>query len=450
MDINIVIYMLTSVYPGFMSGIIIAEGLFVFRLRRRRLFVLRLVTGLVILAALIFLVTCLQQLVPNTPVLGSLPYLMFFAFTVVIMAACFDSPFKILLLCGISAYCLQNLTYRVMSLFEITGVIYRLSLKVGSYFAAYHIVSVPVIAAVYAAAYFLFVRRMNAKGLENVYSFNVLVVSALSLCVTLLLCAYANLYWWQYELSIIVYCFTILSNIFILVILSGMLVNAGLRSEITVIRRLWEQDKRQYELAKENVDIINVKCHDLKHKIQSLRLSESGISADELKEIEKSTAIYDSTVKTGCIPIDVLLTEKSLICLKRGIKLTCMADCSGLWYLSESELYSLFGNMLSNAINAVGEIKDVGRRVIDLTVKRVAGMTMIECLNYTEGGLVLKNGLPQTTARDKTVHGFGTKSMSMLVKKYGGEIYFSHENGVFGLKILLLERQSCLSPSAAA
>ncbi len=437
-------------YFLFLLQLVLPEIMLVFALRRKKLFILRLICGVLTLSALTVLIAFLQPFIPDYPLLGALPYFVLFAFTIVIMKMCFDCPIKILVLCGVAAYSLQNMLYRVMSLFEITGTVWRFSQVVGNYNLAYWLIYAPVLLTAYVAAYFLFVRRIHAKGIENIYSRNVMFISAVTLSITLVLCSYTNAYWWQYQLSIVNYCFTILSNLFVITIISGMFENVGLRNEISAVRRLWEQDKRQYELAKENIDIINIKCHDLKHKIQSLRLSESGISAEELKEIENCTAIYDGTVKTGCASIDVLLTEKSLICIKRGIKLTCMADCSGLWHLSESELYSLFGNMLSNAINAVVGIDDLNRRIIDLTVKRIAGMTMIDCLNYTEGGLIIKDGFPQTTEADKSVHGFGTKSMSMLVKKYGGEIYFSQENGVFSLKIMLPEKLSSSRAATAA
>ena len=52
-----------------------------------------------------------------------------------------------------------------------------------------------------------------------------------------------------------------------------MFENVKLKSDLETIRQLWEQDRRQYEAAKENIDLINIKCHDLKHKIKALRLS---------------------------------------------------------------------------------------------------------------------------------------------------------------------------------
>ena len=240
-------------------------------------------------------------------------------------------------------------------------------------------------------------------------------------------------------MSIINYCFTILGNVFVIAIISGMFENLGLKNEIATIRQLWLQDKRQYEIAKENIDLINIKCHDLKHKIRAIRNGADASDA-ELKEIENAVAIYDSVVHTGCDPIDVVLTEKSLICAKRNIKLSCMADGSGLAFMNESELYSLFGNMLTNAVNAVCKLADESARVIDLTVLRNAGLSMIHCINYFDGEIAFDGELPKTDKQDASEHGFGMKSMRMLVKKYGGEMFLTAENGVFDLKIVIPER----------
>lgn len=451
MNFELVIYYFSNVYPGFILQLLLAEALFVFKLKRKKFFWIRLVAGIVILAGLTFLLSCVQPLLPENVLLGALPYFIIFAFSVVIMKMCFEKQWKILILCGVAAYCLQNIVYRIGSLFEISGVIWRLYLAIGNYQGAYFIVSLPLMALVYGILYFLFVRRINEKDLENIYSRNVLLISAVTLGVTIILCGYTNSFWWQsFELSIINYCFSVLSNVFIITILSGMFENVKLKSDLETIRQLWEQDRRQYEAAKENIDLINIKCHDLKHKIKALRLADGEISASELKELEKAVEIYDSKIKTGCKPIDVLVSEKSLICIKRGIKLTCMADGSGFGHIGESDLYSLFGNMLSNAIEAVNDIENEDKRIIDLTVKRVAGVIMINCINYFNGELVIKGGVPLTTHADKAFHGFGVKSMQLLVKKYGGELYFTAEDGVFDLKIMLPERAKSNSLTARA
>ena len=51
--------------------------------------------------------------------------------------------------------------------------------------------------------------------------------------------------------------------------------------------------------------------------------------------------------------------------------------------------------------------------------------------------MVFVNGLPQTTKEDSTNHGYGTKSMKIIVQKYKGEIKFAIKGNVFLVSIIL-------------
>ena len=47
------------------------------------------------------------------------------------------------------------------------------------------------------------------------------------------------------------------------------------------------------------------------------------------------------------------------------------------------------------------------------------------------------DGLPLTTNSDKDYHGFGMKSMKMIVGGYGGELSATASDGIFKLQIIL-------------
>ena len=54
--------------------------------------------------------------------------------------------------------------------------------------------------------------------------------------------------------------------------------------------------------------------------------------------------------------------------------------------------------------------------------------------------LRLENGLPVTSKQDRLNHGFGTRSMQLLVEKYGGELTFQQEADVVNIYMLLPSR----------
>ena len=54
-----------------------------------------------------------------------------------------------------------------------------------------------------------------------------------------------------------------------------MFRSSAMQKEMQALNFLWNEQKAQYMLARENIDLINRKCHDLKHQIRALR-GESG------------------------------------------------------------------------------------------------------------------------------------------------------------------------------
>lgn len=210
-----------------------------------------------------------------------------------------------------------------------------------------------------------------------------------------------------------------------------------LATEREVERRMAAERERQYELSRANIDAINVKCHDIKHQIRSL--ADGGRVADgqALEDLAAEIAIYDSTVKTGNPALDVILTEKGLVCSGEKITLAVIADGRALECLEPQEIYSLFGNALDNAIEAVRGIEEPERRLISLNVRRSGTMCVINVENSCDVAPAFRDGLPVTTKADAGSHGFGTRSMRGIVERHGGVLSFGCEDGVFHVDALL-------------
>lgn len=210
-----------------------------------------------------------------------------------------------------------------------------------------------------------------------------------------------------------------------------------LATEREVERRMAAERERQYQLSRKNIDAINVKCHDIKHQIRSL--ADGGRVADgrALEDLAAEIAIYDSTVKTGNPALDVILTEKGLVCSGEKITLAVIADGRALECLEPQEIYSLFGNALDNAIEAVRGIEEPERRLISLNVRRSGTMCVINVENSCDVAPAFRDGLPVTTKADAGSHGFGTRSMRGIVERHGGVLTFGCEDGIFHVDALL-------------
>ena len=189
--------------------------------------------------------------------------------------------------------------------------------------------------------------------------------------------------------------------------------------------RLLAERERQYRLSRENIEAINIKCHDIRHQIR--HLADSGASV----------------VETGNEALDTILTEKSLTCSGEGIVLTVMADGAALGFMAPADIYALFGNALDNAIEAVRRVDDPERRTITLSVRRAGGMVAVGVENYfATAPRFSADGLPQTSKSDSANHGFGTRSMRAIAQRYGGSLHAGTQDEIFYLNVLLAVPES--------
>ena len=206
------------------------------------------------------------------------------------------------------------------------------------------------------------------------------------------------------------------------------------RAEIEVMDQVLAENRRQYETMKANIDLVNLRCHDLRHQLDKLqsRLTESEISA-----LREAIDLYDSNVKTGNEVLDVVLYSAMLKCMDNGISFTSMAEGECLSFMRTRHIYALFSNALDNAVEAVMRVSNPEKRVISLHVRRLSGAVEIAVMNYYEGEIKFRNDLPQTVKSDGRHHGFGTSSMQYIVNQYGGTMKISAKDSVYLLEIRL-------------
>lgn len=235
-------------------------------------------------------------------------------------------------------------------------------------------------------------------------------------------------------LTTIISIYNIFCYIFTLAVEYGLFQRKKLTNKKIILEHLIHNQENQYKLAKENVEMINIKCHDMKHQI--LRLTNQ-ITPEAVQEMEDIINIYDSSLKTGNDTLDIFLTEKKLLCKKKYIKLDCIVNGQCLSFMQPSDIYSLFGNALDNSVEALCQIEDIEKRIIGLSVKEQLGMIIIHFENFCEQNLQFSNELPHTTKSDTNYHGFGLKSIQMIAEKYGGNMSVLIQDQVFNLNIII-------------
>lgn len=213
---------------------------------------------------------------------------------------------------------------------------------------------------------------------------------------------------------------------------------SAIKQELAALKRIWHQQKQQYQLSRETIAIINRKCHDLKHQVAAMRaMADSEERERYLSEIEGSVRIYDSIFQTGNEVLDTVLTEKSLTCEAGGIVFSCIVDGKSLAFLDPVDLYSMLGNALDNAIEGVRQLEEREKRLIDVLIRTENKLLLIQIVNPAAGPITFRDGLPASTKGDDGYHGFGLKSIRYTAQKYGGFLTVNLEHGCFVLRVLL-------------
>lgn len=295
-----------------------------------------------------------------------------------------------------------------------------------------------VSAALLAVGYVLFARPLH--GTLERYGGSprlVMVFVGVMLCVDVFSCQldyYAGLG----EVSSGAYALTMLTRmlmcVFVLVLLDDIVNRELAERDDAMLRGMLRQQRSQLESDKVTIDLINVKAHDIKRQLSLLG---NRISQDEIDELSRTVGLYDASAHTGNEALDVLLTNRALVCGQHGIAFERVVDGTALGFMRPTDVYALVGNAVDNAIEAVERLDGGAERYVRLTVRRDRGMALIHVENPFAGQVRFVDGLPRTSKDDTRNHGFGTRSMRMIAQRYGGAMTMTAQRGVFLVNIVL-------------
>lgn len=419
----------------FVGELLLATSVYVFKLRRRNHFWLWLVLCLSCFIGFAYSWSLIPYINSVTSIIFSILFF-FIAFFGLIgsLMACFKVNIQAAMFLGTAGYAMQHFTYKLIQI--VIGSIEKgipsfVDNNYGIYgiYASFVIISLPIF-------YNMFGKKIHNNETLIIEDSRLLIISIiLIICTVILNLIYESFVKVSNLTLFIVGClFDMVCCFLTLFIEFEMLKSKEISEAYIQMKTIWESEKKQLEISKENMDYMKILAHDLKHELNESTLL---ISKDKVNELNRRIAAFSNSIKTGNDILDLVIAERTLIVQKENINLSIIADGSVLSNMKQSDCYSLFMNIMDNAIDAVKELpKD--QREISLAVRESMGMILIHEVNPFQGTLNFKDGLPQTTKRDSMYHGFGTKSIKGIVDSYSGDCEISiKDNNIYVLNILL-------------
>ena len=416
---------------GFMAQIYIPTIIMLFSQKRRERFILRVILFSLLFFASTYLIPFrpFEQMHVNyvwTVVWTVLGYSIHFIVLVFCMYGAFKINFKECLFICVMAYNIQHATFALSRIFEISFEAYRKMPFV--YMAVQWIPNIGVS--------LLFTYRIKEFEGFRLRSETVLYVALLALLVDIIISDIADV---PTEPNVFVYCFysaTIVGCVVLLIMQFNNLRQNKLLSVLNHTKKMWEEDRKLYEMTKEHVQTFAMKVHDIKHFVASLTGS---IDQKELEKIDDILSGVGQTYlyTTGSLPLDVIINLKSNACANKKISFNFIGDGSLLDFMDEDDIYALFGNILDNAIEATSELNE-SKRIIHLSFfEDEKDEIIITSENYFSGKYLQENAVLLTTKKDKKNHGYGLQSINYIARKYHGNFKYSIENEQFFLVVTL-------------
>ena len=214
------------------------------------------------------------------------------------------------------------------------------------------------------------------------------------------------------------YCLTLLY------LQTELFKKSAMQKEMDALNLLYDRQRKQYQIARQNVQIINRKCHELKVQIADLRrMAPNAALQQSLNEAEAAARQYDASTQTGSEVLDVVLTEKSMLCEAHHISINNVADGTCLHFMDPADLYALFANALDHAIELTRKLPEPEKRMIDLLVCRRQGFAVLNIISAVPDGPD-----PGRETCDEL------KIVKRIIQKYNGFLTTESNGGFFAIK----------------
>ncbi len=209
------------------------------------------------------------------------------------------------------------------------------------------------------------------------------------------------------------------------------------------LREAYEEqrlERAQYELLDSSSKLLQAWKHDNRNHLQTiLQLNESK-KYDECRQYitQLIDGIHQDSleINTGNPVIDAILSLKKIEAEKAGIAFSyeLYIPPADRFPISNLQLSSLLGNLMSNAIEAGSAISDA---YISLRIQLLRSNLLIEIKNSSTGAYNYDTDRQLRSTKKDAGHGIGLKKVKKIVEEAGGFCRIQPESDNFLVSILL-------------
>lgn len=357
---------------------------------------------------------------------------------IVLIYFCFKSSFKSSIFHGVILCILQIISEFLTA--YITSLIYSISFQnsIDNHFEIGVVLS--------RILYFLFsnflskisVKETNVKTWGKWFALSLLPLSSIYVIIVMkIITDSIALKSYQNILIIISISFLLVINIIIYFVYEQAEKNNQKLLELELTNQKNDIDMQYLNLIEKKNETMNVMAHDYKnHMIAISSMSNQAEIKNYIDNMLGEITKYNQIGKTKNKFLDIILSKYMDICNSKGIEFETHILNDNLNFINDFDLSTLFNNILDNAVEAASKstVKFINLEIVNsLTFHHK--ITVINSSDIEPTG---KNGDLITTKKNKSFHGFGTKSIRKTIKKYHGEMEWEYDKGLKQFKLVIL------------
>lgn len=229
----------------------------------------------------------------------------------------------------------------------------------------------------------------------------------------------------------------LVANIVVYIIYERAEKNNQKLLELELTNQKNDIDMQYLSLIEKKNETMNIMAHDYKnHMIAISNMSDQVEIKNYIDSMMGEIAKYNQICKTKNRLLDVILNKYIDICREKSIEFETSILTDNLNFISNYDISALFNNLLDNAVEASSKsaVKFINLEITN-SLNSYHKITIINSSDNQPNG---KKGNLITTKNNKATHGFGTKSIRKIVKKYHGEMNWEYDNSNKQFRLIIL------------
>ncbi len=217
----------------------------------------------------------------------------------------------------------------------------------------------------------------------------------------------------------------LIANIAVYIIYERSEKSSQKLTELELVNQKNDINMQYLQLLEAKNNNMSIMAHDYKKHLSAIKNLNTNPEIEKyITQIIGSLMNYGKFCHSGNQTLDVIIDKYLTECRLNNVLFTFDIKNNNLSQIEPYDLVSILDNLLDNAVEAAKKSEE---REVWIETDFRNNISVIIVSNSCEVNPLLSDtDLSSTTKRNKSLHGFGLKSVKTAVKKYSGDVEFEY------------------------